>query len=263
MNETRPGSFRVAISPAAEVTATAYPAVASPAAPAAHTAPAGAELALLLAHGAGAGQRHPYIVGTAKRLSERGISVVTFDFLYTERGKKLPDRNDALEACLRAVFDAVRAKTDGLLFAGGKSMGGRIASQVAAKGEIETAGLVFLGYPLHPPGKPREAPPGRSARGKREPRDKHLPGIRAPMLFVQGTRDSFGTAAEIAPLLPGLTRGSRLVPVEGGDHSHTVPKRGGTPQETVLASIADEIAAWMRARGDAIGRAGSPSRNDR
>lgn len=194
---------------------------------------------LLLAHGAGAGQRHPYMVGTAERLRARGASVMTFDFAYTERGRKLPDPNDTLESCLGAVFDAARARTKGPLFAGGKSMGGRIASQCAAKGTIDPKGLVFLGYPLHPPGKPAQR------------RDRHLSNVKAPMLFVQGTRDVFGTREEIAPLVATLAKtgagaATRVFDVEGGDHSHAVPKRAGVPQAEVYEAIADAIVAWMR-----------------
>jgi uncharacterized protein len=220
---SRTEELRIAI-PGGEVTAIAYPAN-KPVA------------TLLLAHGAGAGQRHPYMVGTAERLRARGVSVVTFDFAYTERGGKLPDPNDALEACLRAVFDAVRSRTKGALFAGGKSMGGRIASQCAAKGTIDPRGLVFLGYPLHPPGKPAQR------------RDRHLPKIKAPMLFVQGTRDVFGTREEIAPLATSLAKtakGTRFFEVEGGDHSHAVPKRAGVPQADVYEAIADAIVEWTR-----------------
>lgn len=219
----------------------AYPAAASPAL----TTPT-----LVLAHGAGAGQRHPYMVGVAERLSARGVSVVTFDFPYMEQGRKVPDRNDVLEARFREVFDAVRTKSESTsaLFAGGKSMGGRIASQVAAKGLIDPAGLVLLGYPLHPPGSrgASTASTAKTAKTRRgPPRDKHLPEVRAPMLFVQGTRDVFGTPADLEPLLPRLAKGSALFPVEGGDHSHAVLKKAGVPQEAVSAAIADAIVRWM------------------
>ena len=221
----RPDELRVAID-RGDVTAVAYSADAPFA-------------TLLLAHGAGAGQRHAYMVGTAERLRARGVSVVTFDFAYTEQGRKLPDPNDALESCLSAVFGAVRARTKGPLFAGGKSMGGRIASQCAAKGAIDPSGLVFLGYPLHPPGKPAQR------------RDRHLPKVKAPMLFVQGTRDVFGTRDEIAPLAAALAKtgagnATRFYEVEGGDHSHAVPKRAGVPQADVYEAIADAIVDWMR-----------------
>lgn len=195
---------------------------------------------MILAHGAGAGQRHPYVVGTAERLRARSVSVVTFDFGYTERGKRAPDPNDALEACLAAVYAQAKSRNRGPLFAGGKSMGGRIASQCAAKGAIDPEGLVFLGYPLHPPGKPAQR------------RDRHLPDVNAPMLFVQGARDVFGTREEIAALVAklassgGVRDKTRLFAVEGGDHSHAVPKRTGPSQAEVYATIADAIAEWMR-----------------
>jgi predicted alpha/beta-hydrolase family hydrolase len=192
---------------------------------------------LLLAHGAGAGQKHPYMVGTAERLRARGVSVVTFDFAYMQEGRRAPDRKDALEARLRDVYAAVKVDAEGPMFAGGKSMGGRIATQCAAAGTIDPVGLVLLGYPLHPPGKPEQR------------RDAHLPKVKAPMLFVQGSRDAFGTREEIEPLVAKLaktTKGTRAYVIDGGDHSHAVPKRGGVPQADVYEQVADAIAAWMR-----------------
>ncbi len=192
---------------------------------------------LLLAHGAGAGQRHPYMVGTAERLRARGVSVVTFDFAYVQAGKRAPDRANVLEARLAAVFDVVKTKAAGPLFAGGKSMGGRIASQCAAQGTIDPAGLVLLGYPLHPPAKPEQR------------RDEHLPTVKAPMLFVQGSRDAFGTREEIEPLVARLAKKNEQTAdyiVEGGDHSHAVLKRAAVGQREVYEGIADAIAAWMR-----------------
>ncbi len=152
--------------------------------------------ALILGHGAGAGQRSGFMVDFARALSALGVDVITFNFLYTEQGRKIPDRAPALEACYRAVIEAVYARVTSArraLFIGGKSMGGRIATQVAAADpELRLTGLVLLGYPLHPPGKPTER------------RDKHLPAIGRPMLFVQGTRDAFGTPDELAPVLATL-----------------------------------------------------------
>lgn len=188
----------------------------------------------LFAHGAGAPQKHPYIVGVAKRLVDRGVSVITFDFPYTARGKKVPDPSDVLERAARAAIEAAKGRADGALFAGGKSMGGRIASQVVAKDASGVAGLVFLGYPLHPPGKPEQE------------RSKHLPNVAVPMLFVQGTRDVFGTPAELAPIVPKLAKGSRVFVVEGGDHSHAVLKRGGVDQSAVEAAIADAVVGFVR-----------------
>lgn len=194
------------------------------------------EVTLLLAHGAGAPQSHPFMVDMATRLAARGLDVVTFDFLYTARGKRMPDRNDVLEATWRAAIGAVRARSglsDRTFFCGGKSMGGRIVSQVAAAdGGLQLAGLVFLGYPLHPPGKPK-------AR-----RDAHLPDVPFPMLFVQGARDPFGTAAELRRLCAKLPRATLHV-VPDGDHSLAVPRRGAPDaQERALGAAADAIAAF-------------------
>src|ERR1700704_5048123 len=133
----------------------------------------------MLAHGAGAGQQHPFMTAFADAIAARGIDVVTFNFLYIEQKRRLPDRGPALEACYRAAIDATRREVTAArraLFIGGKSMGGRIATQVAAADAgLPLAGLVLLGYPLHPPGRPERL------------RDAHLPAVSRPMLFVQGS----------------------------------------------------------------------------
>jgi predicted alpha/beta-hydrolase family hydrolase len=199
----------------------------------------GSRVALLLAPGAGAPQTHPWMVSVAGALSDRGIDVFTFNFLYAEEKRRLPDKSDVLEATWRAAIDAVRARDDvarGRLFIGGKSMGGRIATQVAARGDVAVAGLVLLGYPLHPPGKPQQL------------RAAHLSSVRPPMLFVQGSRDPFGTPAELAPIVEKLATSARLFVVEGGDHSLAVPKRSGQSLETVIARVADQVARFMDSR---------------
>lgn len=195
---------------------------------------------LILAHGAGAAQTHPFMVDMATRIAKRGIDVVTFNFLYTEQGRKLPDLSDTLEAAWHAAIASVRAR-GGLrterLFCGGKSMGGRIASNIAvsAAGEgLRLSGLVFLGYPLHPAQKPK-------AR-----RDEHLPRVPFPMLFVQGSRDELGDAEELRTLVRRLPH-AKLHVVEGGDHSLTLLKgKGATAQEDALAAAADAISAFVR-----------------
>jgi predicted alpha/beta-hydrolase family hydrolase len=194
------------------------------------------DAALVLAHGAGAGQRSPFMVAAARALADLGVVTATFDFPYIAEGRRIPDKGPVLEA---AWCDAVSraASTPELadlpLFIGGKSMGGRIASQAAAGNDLPIAGLVFLGYPLHPPGKP----------GQR--RDAHLPSIPAPMLFVQGSRDAFGTADEIRALLPRLQQAT-LFEVEGGDHSFKVPARQRSQAE-VMRGIYEGVAAFVRA----------------
>jgi hypothetical protein len=196
-----------------------------------------AGVTVILGHGAGAPQSSDFMVSFAEGLAHRGVDVVTFNFPYMEIGRRLPDRSETLEACFRAVTAAARARQDlaaGRLVIGGKSLGGRMASHVGAAGLDGLAGLVFLGYPLHPPGKPEKL------------RAAHLARIRQPMLFVQGSRDAFGTPEELAPILEPLGPIARVHVIEGGDHSFAVPKRSAVPQHAVFARAQDEIARWVR-----------------
>jgi uncharacterized protein len=195
--------------------------------------------ALILGHGAGAGQHSPFMTSFANALAERGADVITFNFLYTERKRRLPDRAPALESCYRAVIAAVHEQVEGArhaLFAGGKSMGGRIATQVAAADTgLPLRGLVLLGYPLHPPGQPDRL------------RDAHLPQVARPMLFIQGTRDTFGTPDELAPILARVTPTPTMHPVIGGDHSFKVSGRDKGRQAAVYEEIQGAITRWMSA----------------
>jgi predicted alpha/beta-hydrolase family hydrolase len=183
---------------------------------------------LILAHGAGADQTHPFLVAWSEGLAARGVQVVTFNFRYTELGRGAPDKAPQLEACYRAVVEAVRAWGVRRLVLGGKSMGGRIASQIVAGG-TDAAALVFLGYPLHPPKKPAQL------------RVAHWPKITRPMLFVQGTRDPFGGPDEIRAHLGDLD--AEILAVEGGDHSLGRPKKLGGPIDEELR---DQVAAWVK-----------------
>lgn len=198
----------------------------------------GAIATLVLAHGAGAGQASPFMRRMVTGLNARGLEVVTFDFPYMAAGRRLPDRAAVLEQAWRAEIDRVRrdSRLSSLpLFIGGKSMGGRIASQVAAEGITPPIrGLIFLGYPLHPPGRPQQR------------RDAHLPAIQEPMLFVQGERDAFGTAEEIRELLPRLSAGVTLHAVAAGDHSFKVPARAARTRAAVEDEILDRVAEWIR-----------------
>ena len=193
---------------------------------------------LVLAHGAGAGHLSGFMTTFARALAARGIDVVTFNFLYVEARKRVPDSNALLEATWRRAIVAakgVSGTAGNRLVVGGKSMGGRIASQVAAQPQLLPArvdGLVFLGYPLHPPGQPERR------------RDGHLPRIEVPMLFVQGERDAFGTADEMRALVPALPHASLYV-VSDGNHSLEVPKRSRS-QEGVFATVQDHIVSWIR-----------------
>ena len=188
---------------------------------------------LILAHGAGAGQKSAWMVKAATALADRGITCVTFDFPYITAGRKVPDRAPVLEKHWREVLTAAKARFPDLpVFIGGKSMGGRIASHIAAQGVDDVRGLVFFGYPLHPPGQPEKR------------RDAHLPAIAEPMLFIQGSRDTFGNEEEMSALVPTLKRAVLHV-VPSGDHSLKV--RGGA--KAVEAAFEQVIAAavdWMK-----------------
>jgi uncharacterized protein len=202
------------------------------------------EATLLLAHGAGAPRTHPFMTGLATRIAKKGVDVVTFNFLYAEAGRKMPDRPELLEATWRAAVATVRAR-GGLpterLFIGGKSMGGRIATHIAAAREgLVLEGLVLLGYPLHPMGKPLVV---RS----------EILDVRLPMLVVQGTRDTLGTADEVKKLLKGVSR-ARVAVVEGGDHSFAIPRAGSRSpheaterQELAFEGVASVVADFVRA----------------
>ena len=201
-----------------------------------------AGLTVLLGHGAGASQTSGFMRMFAKGLAARGLDVMTFNFIYMEQGRSVPDQKGKLEACYRAVIEAAlkhKKLKKNRLVVGGKSMGGRIASQVMAGEEKATfaddvAGLVFLGYPLHPPGNPARL------------RVEHLEHIGKPMLFVQGTRDALGTPDEIQPFIKNLRPAAKIYPIEGGDHSFKAPKKFGLPQEQIYEAAMDEINNWSR-----------------
>ncbi len=200
---------------------------------------------IILAHGAGAPQTHPFMTAFARLLSARGIDVVTFNFLYMERGRRVPDPKARLEGCYRAVIAAARARAgDGerRMVIGGKSMGGRIATQVAAAeaeaggSEAGVDGLVLLGYPLHPPGRPDK------------PRTAHLPSVTAPMLFVQGERDAFGTPDELRPVL-ATCADAELVTVDGADHSLRRRGKNAPRAADVYESVTGRIVGWLEGHG--------------
>jgi predicted alpha/beta-hydrolase family hydrolase len=191
---------------------------------------------LLLGHGASAGQREGFVREYAAALAERGLLVVTYDFPFIEHGRRKPDRDQVLQSCCRAaVVAAKQCRPKNRLFLGGKSLGGRVACEVVAAGGAEVedvAGLVVLGYPLHPLGKPTASRPS------------HLRELGVPALLVQGTRDPFGTPGELRRSLSVLPKGSEVHAVEGGDHSFSVSKRERLTQAEVHEGIADEIVRW-------------------
>lgn len=188
----------------------------------------------VFAHGAGAGQQSGFMVAFATALAARGLDVVTFNFLYIEQKKKAPDRTDRLEACYRAVIAAACQETEGnSIVIGGKSMGGRIASHLAAAPDNRASGLILLGYPLHPPGKPDQLRIG------------HLPAITIPVLCLQGSRDPFGSPEELRPHFARIQGKVTLHEVENGDHS--LARSQSKPViERTYAELQDLIVQWVR-----------------
>src|ERR1044072_53999 len=218
--------LKVRINEGESVTALLYPA----------SKPKSARVTVLLGHGAGADQLSGFMRIVSAGLAGRGFDVMTCNFLYKEQNRSIPDPKARLESCYLKVIEAARKHPtlkQNRLVIGGKSMGGRIASQVAAVSPEGIDGLVFLGYPLHPPGRPDKL------------RDEHLPEIKAPMLFVQGARDVFGNEKEIGELIKRLRPPATLYPIESGDHSFKVPK-SVKPQQQVYEEVMDEVARWGR-----------------
>jgi hypothetical protein len=190
---------------------------------------------LVLAHGAGAGMLHPFLNAMAARLTERGIATFRYQFPYMDARRRRPDPPATLVAGVRAAVAEARSLAPGLpLFAGGKSLGGRMTSTAQAEAPIAgVRGLVFLGFPLHPPGRP-----GTS-------RADHLDAVTVPMLFLQGTRDDFAGIDELCPVLGRLGARATLHVVDGADHSFHVLKRSGRTDAKVLHELADAITGWM------------------
>ena len=185
---------------------------------------------IVLAHGAGAGQRHPFITGIANRLADAGIEVWTFNFHYMERKRRAPDKASVLEQCFRRVVAFAQDSSGPAkrLVIGGKSMGGRMATHLAAQGD-RLDGVFALGYPLHPPGKPEQL------------RSAHLPDINVPVLIVQGERDTFGTPDELTPVIATMKAPVTLVIVPGGDHSLGTR---GQPPDQLYTWTAGVVAEW-------------------
>jgi len=190
---------------------------------------------LVLAHGAGAGQHSPFMVDFANGIADRGADVITFNFLYAEQRRGAPDRPAMLESCYRAVVArAAEMAADRALFIGGKSMGGRIATQIAsADPHLPIAGLVLLGYPLHPPGQPHRM------------RDAHLLSITRPMLVIQGERDTFGTPDELGPIFARMKPRPALHAVPRGDHSFKLTKKDPRAQAALYTDLQRMIAEWI------------------
>lgn len=194
-------------------------------------------VAVILGHGAGGNRKSPFLVRCAEAMARSGRSAVLFNFPYTESRRRVPDAPAVLEATVAAVADHVRG-LPGVerIVLGGKSMGGRIASQAVAQGTPADA-LAFLGYPLHPPGRPEKL------------RDAHLPRIGAPMLFLQGTRDTFARWDLIEAVVGRLGPSARLERLEDADHSFGVLKRSGRTSAEVEADLLARLVRWLEGLG--------------
>jgi uncharacterized protein len=197
--------------------------------------PAQARSAYVFAHGAGAGMAHASMETIAVGLAERGIATLRYQFPYMEKGSKRPDPPAVAQATARAaVAEAARRCGELPLFAGGKSFGGRMTSQAQAKAPLAgVRGLVFLGFPLHPAGKPSSE------------RAKHLAEVKVPMLFLQGTRDALAVLDELEPVCAALGGGATLRLFADADHSFHVPARTGRKDAHVRAEMLDALAAWI------------------
>ena len=188
----------------------------------------------MLAHGAGAGMRHHFLAQAADVFAARGIATYRYEFPYMQAGKNRPDSPGVAEAAVRAAVAAAAHRAPDLpLIAGGKSFGGRMTSQAQAKAPLQgVLGLVFLGFPLHAPGKP-----GTS-------RAEHLTSVDVPMLFLQGTRDEFAQLDLLQQVVNGLGDRATLHLIADGDHSFNVPKRTGKTESEVMDELAQTIQQW-------------------
>jgi predicted alpha/beta-hydrolase family hydrolase len=197
--------------------------------------PATPDFVYVLAHGAGAGMRHPFLETVARKLADRNAATVRYDFPYMAAGKSRVDSPAVATAAVReAVAEAAKRFPGVALVAGGKSFGGRMTSQAQADQPMPSvAGLAFLGFPLHPPGK------------QGIERADHLKEVKIPMLFLQGTRDTFAELALLQQVVKALGKRATLTLIEGGDHSFKAPKSAGSPDE-IMSRLCDTICTWAK-----------------
>ena len=198
-------------------------------------APSRARACYVLAHGAGAGMDHPFMRSVAAELDQRGIATLRYQFPYMEHGAKRPDVPQVAQATVRAAAAAALRLLPGLpLVAGGKSFGGRMTSQAQAKAPLPgVRGLAFLGFPLHPAGRPSQD------------RAQHLFDVQIPMLFLQGTRDALATLDQLKPVCRALGARATLRLFAEADHSFHVPARSGRTDAQVRGDLLDALAAWI------------------
>ena len=191
---------------------------------------------IIFAHGAGNNMDHPFLVALSQRLAQAGYLTLRFNFPFMEKGQKAPDSQNTLILTWQSVYRFLKEDSGygtTQVVAAGKSMGGRVASQMVAEGLLPVHRLIFLGYPLHAPGKEDKL------------RDEHLYRITVPMLFFAGTRDPLCNLTKLHPVLKRLSAPWELEIIEGGDHSFSLPKSAGTPQEAVHCRITEKITQWL------------------
>ena len=198
-------------------------------------APPRARACYVLAHGAGAGMDHPFMAAVAAELAPRGIATLRYQFPAMERGARRPDPPQVAQATVRAAAAAASRLLPGLpLMAGGKSFGGRMTSQAQANAPLQgVRGLAFLGFPLHPAGRPSQD------------RARHLFAVQIPMLFLQGTRDALATLDQLQPLCDAIGARATLKLFQDADHSFHVPARTGRTDAQVRGEMLDALAAWI------------------
>jgi predicted alpha/beta-hydrolase family hydrolase len=197
--------------------------------------PKGAQGLLVLAHGAGAGMRHRFMEETAQKLADKSIATFRYQFAYMEKGIKRPDNEAVLTATVRAAVATAKKHGEGLrLFAGGKSMGGRMTSLAAAKEPLESVrGLIYFGFPLHAAGR-------TSAD-----RGQHLFDVKLPMLFLQGSRDALADLKLLKPLCARLGEKAELFVIDGGDHSFHLLKSSGRSDDQALDEAVTKASSWI------------------
>jgi len=200
-------------------------------------APRRSSAALVFAHGAGAGMHHPFMESLARELAHRGVATMRFQFPYMQKRLRRPDAPALAQATVRAAVAEASGRLPGVaLFAGGKSFGGRMTSQAQAEAPLEgVLGVVFVGFPLHPAGKPSMK------------RADHLARVQPPMLFLQGTRDALADPGLIKLVVAKLGDRATLRTFEDADHSFHVPKKSGSSDTEVLRALADTMSEWMSA----------------
>lgn len=195
----------------------------------------------VLAHGAGAGMKHPFMAAVAKGLADRNIATLRYQFPYMDKGSKRPDPPKIAHATVREAVAEAAKKLPGVpLFAGGKSFGGRMTSQAQALEPLEgVKGLAFLGFPLHAVGKPSDE------------RAAHLYDVKVPMLFLQGTKDDLADLTLLRPVVKKLGRKANLVEFEEANHSFHVPAKTGRKDDEVMAELLDVLAKWVTSAASA------------